>query len=328
MLSTAGPFALYGSPVVDACVRFKTHYVDISGETGWVRELIDRYHQRAALEGTRIIPFCGFDSVPSDLGTYLLVRHMRRELGVPCKEAKAFFQLYGGFNGGTVASSFNTHESTRPGELSHPFLLNPESARTEYEIERSQDPTRPRYDADIGTWVAPFLMGAINTRVVRRSAALYAQCGEPYGSEFVYQEYQRFNRPFARIKAAAATAGIALFESAMWRPSIRRLLKPLLPVPGSGPSENTMANGWFRCQLLGLSDDGRRVSGLIGDRGDPGNRVTVKCLCESALSLISNTDALPGGYERGGVLTPATGLGEVLVERLREAGMIIEINTA
>ena len=80
MLSTAGPFALYGSPIVDACVRFKTHYVDISGETGWVRELIDRYHQRAALEGTRIIPFCGFDSVPSDLGTYLLVRHMRREL--------------------------------------------------------------------------------------------------------------------------------------------------------------------------------------------------------------------------------------------------------
>ena len=328
MLSTAGPFALYGSPVVDACVRFKTHYVDISGETGWVRELIDRYHQRAALEGTRIIPFCGFDSVPSDLGTYLLVRHMRRELGVPCKEAKAFFQLYGGFNGGTVASSFNTHESTRPGELSHPFLLNPEGARTEYEIERSQDPTRPRYDADIGTWVAPFLMGPINTRVVRRSAALYAQCGEPYGSEFVYQEYQRFNRPFARIKAAAATAGIAVFESAMWRPSIRRLLKPLLPVPGSGPSENTMANGWFRCQLLGLSDDGRRVSALICDRGDPGNRVTVKCLCESALSLLSNTDALPGGYERGGVLTPATGLGEVLVERLREAGMIIEINNA
>ena len=107
MLSTAGPFALYGSPVVDACVRFKTHYVDISGETGWVRELIDRYHQRAALEGTRIIPFCGFDSVPSDLGTYLLVRHMRRQR-VPCKEAKAFFQLYGGFNGGTIASSFNT----------------------------------------------------------------------------------------------------------------------------------------------------------------------------------------------------------------------------
>ncbi|MGH8470382.1 MAG: saccharopine dehydrogenase, partial [Gammaproteobacteria bacterium] len=84
----------------------------------------------------------------------------------------------------------------------------------------------------------------------------------------------------------------------------------------------------FRCQLLGLSDDGRTVSGLIGDRGDPGNRVTVKCLCESALSLIANTDALPGGYERGGVLTPATGLGEVLVERLRKAGMIIEINTA
>jgi short subunit dehydrogenase-like uncharacterized protein len=164
--------------------------------------------------------------------------------------------------------------------------------------------------------------------VASTAAPALRSSGEPYGSEFVYQEYQKFNRPFARIKAATATAGIALFESAMWRPSIRRLPKHLLPVPGNGPSENTMANGWFRCQLLGLSDDGRGVSALICDRGDPGNRVTVKCLCESALSLISNTDALPGGYERGGVLTPATGLGEVLVERLREAGMIIEINNA
>jgi short subunit dehydrogenase-like uncharacterized protein len=106
LLNTAGPFALYGNAIVDACVRLRTHYVDITGETPWVRELCDRYHERAASDGTRIIPCCGFDSVPSDLGTYLVVRYMQRELGTSSRAVKAYFQAYGGFNGGTLASGF------------------------------------------------------------------------------------------------------------------------------------------------------------------------------------------------------------------------------
>ena len=105
----------------------------------------------------------------------------------------------------------------------------------------------------------------------------------------------------------------------------RQVLKTLLPQPGSGPSERTLENGWFRCELIGQADDGRRARGLIADQGDPGNRATVKFLCESALCLALNADQLPGGLQRGGLLTPATGLGETLAQRLRAAGMRIEI---
>lgn len=179
------------------------------------------------------------------------------------------------------------------------------------EIERNRDPEQPHYDADIDTWVAPFFMGAINTCVVRRSSALYDEWQSPYSSGFTYQEYLKFDEPLAWLKATSVTAGMALFAGAMQQPPIRHLLQPLLPQPGSGPSEQTMSSGWFRCELLGLSSEGRRVKGLIFDRGDPGNRATVKFLCESALSLALNTNALPGGQQHGGILTPATGLGDI-----------------
>lgn len=325
LLNTAGPFALYGNKIVDACVRFKTHYVDITGETPWVKELCDRYHDRAAADGTRIIPCCGFDSVPSDLGAYLVVRYIQRELGVSCRAVKAYYQAMGGFNGGTLASAFNLYDSGQMSQVSDPFLLDPSGDRSPEEIERNRDPESPQYDSDLGTWVAPFFMGAINTRVVRRSSALYSQWQEPYGSDFTYQEYLKFDSPLGWLQAAGMTAATALFTGAIQQPPIRSLLQPLLPQPGSGPSEKTMNEGWFRCELLGLTSDGRKVRGLICDRGDPGNRATVKFLCESALCLVSDRDRLPGGWQRGGILTPATGLGDVLAERLRNAGMTLEV---
>ncbi len=325
VLNTAGPFALYGNAIVDACVRLRTHYVDITGETPWVKELCDRYHDRAAANGTRIIPFCGFDSVPSDLGTYLVVCYMQRELGVSCRAVKAYFQLYGGFNGGTLASGFNLYDSGKAGLASNPFLLNPSGDHSSLEIERNRDPQLPQYDRDIGTWIAPFFMGAINSRVVRRSNALYSQWQEPYGSDFTYQEYLKFEPPLAWLQAVGITAGMTLFTGAMQQSPIRNLLQPLLPQPGSGPSEKTMNEGWFRCELLGFASDGCKVRLLVCDRGDPGNRATVKFLCESALCLVLDEDKLPGGQQRGGILTPATGLGDVLAERLCKAGMTIEV---
>lgn len=158
--------------------------VDITGETPWVKQLCDRYHDKAAFNGTRIIPSCGFDCVPSDLGTYLVVRYMQRELGVSCLAVKAYFQLNGGFNGGTLASGFNLYDDSKTEQLGNPFLLNPSSDYSSIEMERNRDPQFPQYDADIDTWVAPFFMGAINTRVVRRSRALYSQWQESYGSDF------------------------------------------------------------------------------------------------------------------------------------------------
>lgn len=324
LLNTAGPFALYGNEIVDACVRFGTHYVDITGETPWVKSLLAQYHEQAAAEGTRIIPFCGFDSVPSDLGTYLIVRHLQQELGVFCTKVKAYFQAYGGFNGGTLASGFNLYDSGQIAQVSNPLLLNPPGEPSPAEIERNRDPQFPQYDADIDTWVAPFFMGAINTRVVRRSSALFEQWGQPYGSNFTYQEYLQFDPPLAWLQAAGIMAGMALFTGAMQQAPIRHFLQSLLPQPGSGPSEKTRNEGWFRCELLGFDTEGQKVQGMIYDRGDPGNLATVKFLCESALSLALNGDELPGGLQRGGILTPATGLGDVLAQRLRQAGMQLE----
>ena len=326
LLTTAGPFALYGNALVDACVRFKTHYVDITGETPWVRTLIDRYHSQAASEGTRIIPCCGFDSVPSDLGTYLVVRHLQ-QLGVACQTVTAYFQAYGGLNGGTLASGFNLYDSDQSAQVGDPFLLNPPAIHTQAEMTHNRDPQSPCFDPDLNTWVAPFFMGAVNTRVVRRSSALYEQWQEPYGTNFTYQEYLKFDEPWAWLKATGVTTGLALLTGVLQQPPLRSLLQPLLPQPGSGPSEQTMNEGWFSCELIGTGTDGRKVRGLMRDQGDPGNRATVKFLCESALSLALQTDELPGGEGRGGILTPATGLGDVLAERLRQAGMSLEVQT-
>ncbi|MBS1789258.1 MAG: saccharopine dehydrogenase NADP-binding domain-containing protein [Acidobacteria bacterium] len=324
MLTTAGPYALYGTPIVDACVRFKTHYVDITGETPWVKDLITRYHDQAAADGTRIIPFCGFDSVPSDLGAFLVARYIQNQLGAQCVEVKAYFQLNGGLNGGTMATVFNLIDAGETERARDVFLLNPPGEHSEQEIARNQDPKIPQYNTDIAAWAGPFFMSQINTRVVRRSSALYEQWHEPYGPNFFYQEHMKFGGLLGGIQAAGMSAGAAMFNVALQTP-LREFMKPLLPKPGDGPSEKTMNEGWFLCDLVGVTSDGRKVKGVIRDQGDPGNRATVKFVCESALSLALNFDQLPGGPERGGVLTPATALGEVLAERLRNVGMVIEI---
>jgi short subunit dehydrogenase-like uncharacterized protein len=324
MLTTAGPFAIYGTALVDACVRSKTNYVDITGETPWVRGLIDRYHEQAAADGTRIIPFCGFDSVPSDLGTYLLVRSVQ-SLGLESKGVKAYFQVRGGLNGGTMATMFNLYDAGQYQRARELFLLNPSSRPSSRETEQSSDPTQPRYDREIKAWVGPFVMGTINTRVVRRSQALFDQWGASYGSEFFYQEYAKFGGTLGWAPAIGMTLGMGVLELMLQTPA-RSLIQRLAPQPGAGPSEHTMNNGWFQCELLSQTDSGRIVRGLIRDQGDPGNRATVKILCEAALCLTQPPETLPGGVRRGGVLTPATGLGDMLADRLRNAGMTLEVS--
>jgi short subunit dehydrogenase-like uncharacterized protein len=324
LLNTAGPFALYGNAIVDACVRYHTHYVDITGETPWVKGLIDQYHKQAAADGTRIIPCCGFDSVPSDLGAYLLARYLQQELGVACTQVKAYYQLTGGFNGGTLASGLSIYDRGERQQVSQPFLLNPPES-IPADLERHRDPISPQYDLDLETWVAPFFMGAVNTRIVRRSCALFDRWQGSDGKDFSYQEYLKFDPPWAWFQSAAMVGSMALIAGVIQVPLLRYFLESIIPQPGSGPTEQTMDEGWFRCELLGWGSDGRRVRGLIADVGDPGNRATVKFVCESALGLAVDFDRLPGGAQRGGILTPATGLGDVLVERLRQAGMRLEV---
>ncbi len=325
VLSTAGPFALYGSALVAACVAHRTHYVDITGETPWVRELIDRHHAQAAHEGTRIVPCCGFDSVPSDLGAWLVAEAVWQQHREPCVSVKACHSMRGGLNGGTLASALSMIESGQGRRLAEPFLLNPPGSAPR-DASAHADPVRPHRDTDFDAWVGPFAMGPINTRVVRRTAALMRARGDAaYGGPFAYQEYLRFGRgPLAVAAAAGVTIGMGLTQAALRFEAARSLMRSLAPAPGAGPSQRTMDGGSFRCDLVGKTASGKLVRGRIAGQGDPGNRATTKFVCESALALALQQQALPGGARAGGVLTPTSALGKVLAQRLLAQGMTVE----
>jgi len=320
--STAGPFARYGDAVVAACARHGVDYVDITGETPWVRRMIDAHHTEAAAQGARIVPFCGFDAVPSDLGAWMMVDHIRRALGQPTREVKAFFTAKGGLNGGTLASALAIAEARDRAALADPVLLNPPGLRDPAERRANPDQRGAVHDADLGRWTVPFLMAPINTRVVRRSNALALQLdGAAYGAPFRYHEAMPARRRAGRLGAGASALAMALAARAVDLGAVRRLVARVGPQPGTGPSEEVRASGFFKVQLFARAADGTRVRGEVSDQGDPGNTATVKFLTESALALALERDALPGGPSRGGILTPATAFGAVLVARLRRAGM-------
>jgi short subunit dehydrogenase-like uncharacterized protein len=314
--STAGPFSLYGTKLVDACVRNRTHYCDISGETPWIRRLIDRHHAEALAEGTRIVPSCGFDSIPSDYGAWLISRHIRDACQSDCVNVKAYFRLRGGFNGGTLASFFNMVETGQIAMARDPFLLDPDpAAHTAEDRARNADPTGFYRDTELGAWVAPFLMGSVNTRIVRRTQALL-------GTRFDYQEYAKFKRSSAARTTVFASK---IFESLAGSGLSRRIIKRLLPQPGDGPSDKVMNAGFFECQFVGSAKSGARVRGIFKGQGDAGNRITVKCLCESAFVLALADRARGTQRGCGGVLTPVTGLGEELIARLAAVGINFEL---
>jgi short subunit dehydrogenase-like uncharacterized protein len=261
-----------------------------------VRQLVEKYHDAAAAERTRIVPCCGFDSVPSDIGAFLLARHRRAPI------VRGYFRFGGGgLNGGTIASVADIVESS--------------SARR---LTQRDDFLPPHFDEFIGTWVGPFFMAPTNRWVVRRSAAIFATWGEPYPEGFTYHEFLKYAPPLAAAKAVGGSAAIALAGVVISVPPLFRAVRTMLPKPGSGPSEEQMNAGWFSCDVVGKTEAGDRVRAQIKSRGDAGNRSTVKMLCESAFCL-----ALKECTDRGGILTPATAFGDHLVMRLRAAGMTV-----
>ena len=327
LLTTVGPFARYGSGVVAACARLGTHYVDITGETPWVRRMIDAHHEEAKASGARIVPCCGFDSVPSDLGALMVAHFVRERWGQDTAQVRGVFRLRGGFNGGTVASALNMMEEGSQRDLADPFLLNPDDQRPGPAPERSRDPRAPAFDLDLGGWTAPFFMGPVNSRVVRRSAALLASRGQGPGPDFSWQERMWTGRGIpGRLKALAVTAGIGTVFSLGRYGWARELERKWAPAPGEGPTEQSMDDGFFRLDLVGASADGHRVRGRVEGQGDPGNRCTVRMLSEAAFCLVLDDATLP--WKEGGLLTPAVALGSTYLERLRGAGMVFEVTEA
>jgi len=316
VLSTAGPFHRYGSKLVKACVENGSHYVDITGENFWVKGLIEKYHEEALRKGIRIIPSCGFDSIPSDIGTFYAVRSLNK----PVKRVDSFHSWKGEASGGTIETMFAMGDLDLGKEIRNPFLLNPEGSYTNEQKKLSSDVLKISKQKDLSAWSGPFIMAGANTRVVRRSEALLTERQESYGNNFVYQEHA-FHKSLS--KALFSTMGLGLLGLILISP-LRKIVRSFLRKPGEGPSLEVQENGWFECKFLVESEDGEKSLYKMFGKGDPGYKVTSKFAAECALSLLEDPQSLPGGREYGGVLTSASGLGNVLIERLKNADVHFE----
>ena len=313
ILSTTGPFHRYGSKLVASCIKNHTHYVDITGENFWVKGLIEKHHKEASAKGIRIIPSCGFDSIPSDLGTFFAAK----ALSQPIKRIESFHSYQGGASGGTLETMFSMGELDLGDDLTDPFLLNPEDSYSNKQKQLSSDRVGIAKKPEINAWSGPFIMATANTRVVRRTEALLALRQESYGADFTYQEHAFHKSWFSAVKSLILT-GLSVL---VLLSPLKRLVKPFLPKPGEGPSESVQENGWFDCKYIVETEEGTKKVFNMSGKGDPGYKVTSKLVSECALCLIEDLERLPGGPEYGGVLTSAAGLGSPLITRLKKAGI-------
>ncbi len=320
--TTAGPFAQLGGVLIGAAATQGTHYCDITGELTFIRSAIDQWHDVAVRTGAQLVPTCGFDSLPSDLGVLLLHRHFE-ERGLSLAEARLHVErIRGGASGGTLASMVALIDVARRDPavrrlLGDPYALLPD--RTRERGPDGGDLMGVRWDRDAQRWMAPFVMAAVNARVVRRSNALLDFA---YGRDFRYSEVSSFARgPKGWARAVGLSAGLGVFLGLVSVPWTRALVMRRLPRPGEGPSAEERQQGGFVIRIRGRSRPDAKgqvhaATAVVEGHADPGYGETSKMLGEAALCLATD----PRG-ERGGVLTPAVALGLPLVERLRRAGM-------
>lgn len=323
--STVGPYALYGSELVAACAAGGTDYCDLTGEVPWMRQMLDAHEEAAIKSGARLVHCCGFDSIPSDLGVWFLQHQAQRLFGKPMTRIRLGVQsLKGKMSGGTAASMLNIIESSRSDPevariAKNPYALCPEEFR---KGPRQPYVKGPKFDEDLDAWMAPFVMAAINTRIVHRSHALQ---GRPWGEEFTYDEAMMTGRGFKGRRRAItwslALGGFAL--GASLGPTRKIMQKRVLPKPGEGPSPEEQERGLFKLLLVGRDDEGHEVRVRVtGDR-DPGYGSTSKMLGEAAYTLATD---VPEGSPPGGFWTPSTAMAEKLIPRLVEhAGLTFEL---
>jgi short subunit dehydrogenase-like uncharacterized protein len=304
-------------------VKAGTDYCDLAGEPLFIRESIDRFHDKAAQKGVRIVHCCGFDSVPSDLGVLLLHEQALADASGNLEDTTLVLKaVKGALSGGTLASAMGQWDEVRANRASRrlvddPYALSPERAE-EPELGDERDLTHAEHDDELDNWVGPFVMAGINTRVVRRSNALQ---GWAYGRRFRYREVMDFGNSIAGAAMASAVgAGMAAVQAGAGFGPTRAILERLLPAPGEGPNDRTRNAGFFKIEVRTRTSSGARYVARVEAEGDPGYAATSVILGESALSLAFDRDKLPN---RGGVLTPSTAMGRTLVERLRAAGQTL-----
>ena len=296
VLTTVGPYQLYGEPLLKACVEAGTDYADLCGEPVWMRQMVDKYHAAAEASGARIAFSSGFDSIPFDLGVLMLQREAQARFGGPAPRVKGRVRaMQGGFSGGTAASLGATmaalgRDHSLIALMTSPFCLTPG-----FEGPPQPAGNKPLFDESVGSWAAPFVMAAINTKNVHRTNFLL---GQPWGADFTYDEM---------ILTGPGEQGEAVAKHIATTPMMGG---PNDPKPGEGPSPEERQNGHYDVLFVGEMPDGRTIRYGVKGRYDPGYGSTSRMLSETGIALLACRAA-------GGVSTPGALLGTALVDRLQ-----------
>ena len=310
VLSTVGPYQLYGSELVADCAASGTDYLDLCGEPLWMRQMIEAHEATAKSSGARIVFSCGFDSLPFELGVFCVQQEARKVFGAPASRVKGRVRVMKGtFSGGTAASMKATFVATARDLSLVALLKNPFALTPGFEGPKQPPGNRPLFDQELDSWTAPFVMATINTRNVHRSNALM---GFRYGKDFVYDEMM-LTGPGEKGEEAAKRVAAAINAEKMGASSG--------PKPGEGPSKEEQKNGRYDLLFVGLAPDGRQVRVAVrGDR-DPGYGSTSKMISECAICLLRDTPEVAAG-----IWTPGAAMGDKLIKRLVDhAGLSFEV---
>jgi short subunit dehydrogenase-like uncharacterized protein len=308
VLTTVGPYQLYGSDLVAACAASGTDYLDLCGEPVWMRHMIDAHHATAQSTGARIVFSCGFDSIPFELGVLFLQEAAKTKFGAPVTRVKGRVRkMKGTFSGGTAASVKATFAAAAKDLSLVALLKNPFALTPGFDGPKQPPGNKPLFDDDLGQWTAPFVMSTINTRNVHRSNLLM---GFPYGRDFVYDEMMLAGQA---EKGEAMAKAIVAANAEMGGPGG--------PQPGEGPSKQERETGFYDVLFVGIAADGGQVRVAVrGDR-DPGYGSTSKMIAECAICLERDLPDLAGG-----IWTPGAAMGDRLIKRLvGNAGMTFEV---
>ncbi len=331
VVTTVGPYAKYGLPLVAACAAAGTDYADLTGEAMFMRESIDLYHKQAIDTGARIVHSCGFDSIPSDLAVFALYRRAAEDgAGELMDTTFVVRKLAGGFSGGTYASMMGVMRAMAGDaevrrSLEDPYTLTPDrDAEPEFGPQSDVPWRRGREIAPElgGIWTTGFLMGPVNTRVVRRSNALQ---GWAYGSRFRYTECQSVGSSVVAPVVSAMATGIGAAVTGLGSRYLdkvpEKFVARILPKPGTGPSERTRERGHYTTETYTTTTTGARYVATMSQKGDPGYKATSVLLGESGLALALDRSRLT---DLRGVLTPAAAMGDALLARFPAAGVSLE----